>query len=359
MPLAAVSDQCRDIRVRRRLPSHAASATGSPPQALLLCSRRPRSLAACSAASGKNGELAYTNRLAGHVNCTQVSSMSPIAHAESAGRDRRDCGAGILAGRGDSRAHRGQAAGAVAVQRRSRRQGARRCRGGFRNDAGRSREQAREQGAARRGVQGQQSPRHYRVHEYPSVGPQVSGVVTYISNCYACDVRSKVNFTTTRLNRDAYRAEIAAAAIEFGVEESLLRAVVHAESAFNPNALSNKGAQGLMQLMPGTADDMGVDNPFDATENIRGGAQYLAYLLKELPGRRASRGRRVQRRPRQCAEVRRRAAIRRDARLRLARAYAARPLSGNEPRSRHRRRDLKFNSRRASRLELPPLEVSP
>jgi soluble lytic murein transglycosylase-like protein len=107
---------------------------------------------------------------------------------------------------------------------------------------------------------------------------------TYISTCFACDVHSKVNFSVTRLNRDAYRAEITAAALEFGVDEALLRAVVHAESAFTPNALSKKGAQGLMQLMPGTADDLGVDNPFDATQNSRGGAQYLAQQLKNFQG---------------------------------------------------------------------------
>lgn len=125
------------------------------------------------------------------------------------------------------------------------------------------------------------------ITEYTNIRPagkRYQVLFTYISTCFACDVRSTVNFASTKLNRDAFRAEIAAAALEFGVDEALLRAVVHAESAFNPNALSNKGAQGLMQLMPGTADDLGVDNPFDATQNIRGGAQYLAQQLKSFQG---------------------------------------------------------------------------
>ncbi|HJU26104.1 MAG TPA: lytic transglycosylase domain-containing protein, partial [Rhodanobacteraceae bacterium] len=55
-------------------------------------------------------------------------------------------------------------------------------------------------------------------------------------------------------------------------------------SGFNPRALSYKGAQGLMQLMPGTASDLGVTNPFDVGQNIRGGAQYLASLLRDFGG---------------------------------------------------------------------------
>jgi soluble lytic murein transglycosylase-like protein len=125
------------------------------------------------------------------------------------------------------------------------------------------------------------------ITEYTNIRPagkRYQVLFTYISTCFACDVHSTVNFASTKLNRDAFRAEITAAALEFGVDESLLRAIVHAESAFNPNALSNKGAQGLMQLMPGTADDLGVDNPFDATQNIRGGAQYIAQQLKNFQG---------------------------------------------------------------------------
>ena len=107
---------------------------------------------------------------------------------------------------------------------------------------------------------------------------------TYMSTCYACNVHSTVNWSSTALNTSAYRAEVAAAAAEFGVDAALLRAVIHAESAFNPNAISDKGAEGLMQLIPGTASDMGVNNPFDASQNIRGGAQYLAGLLKQFNG---------------------------------------------------------------------------
>ncbi|MEO7756738.1 MAG: lytic transglycosylase domain-containing protein, partial [Dokdonella sp.] len=107
---------------------------------------------------------------------------------------------------------------------------------------------------------------------------------TYIATCIACDIHSKIDFARTALNLDAYKTEIAAAASDFGVDSSLLRAVIHAESAFNPMALSNKGAQGLMQLMPETGRGLGVTDAFDAAQNIRGGARYLSQLLKDFNG---------------------------------------------------------------------------
>ena len=123
--------------------------------------------------------------------------------------------------------------------------------------------------------------------EYTNVKPRGGSfavLFTYIATCFAFEVHSGVDFARTALNLEAYRAEIAAAAAEFGVDVALLRAVIHAESAFNPMALSRKGAQGLMQLMPGTAVDLGVIDAFDAAENIRGGARYLAQLLRSFNG---------------------------------------------------------------------------
>lgn len=126
--------------------------------------------------------------------------------------------------------------------------------------------------------------------EYTNLKPaQRSGHVvrqlfTYLATCMACDLHSPIRWGSVRLNLAAYAGTISAASLEYGVNEALLRAIIHAESAFNPRALSIKGAQGLMQLMPATAGDMGVSNAFDAEQNIRGGARYLGLLLKTFGG---------------------------------------------------------------------------
>ena len=107
---------------------------------------------------------------------------------------------------------------------------------------------------------------------------------SFIERCYACGANPAVNFGSVRLNTTAYQSEIAAAAREFGVEEAVVRAIIHAESAYNPTALSRAGAQGLMQLMPPTARRFGVSDSFNASQNIRGGVQYLSWLLKRFNG---------------------------------------------------------------------------
>ncbi len=81
-----------------------------------------------------------------------------------------------------------------------------------------------------------------------------------------------------------YDEAIRKAALRTGVEPMLVKSVMLVESNFNPRAVSRKGARGLMQLMPETAKRFGVSDRFDALENIRGGVEYLALLLKLFSG---------------------------------------------------------------------------
>lgn len=99
-----------------------------------------------------------------------------------------------------------------------------------------------------------------------------------LANTARANSRAKYNAALAQ-NREQFSPLIDAAASKYSLDPGLLHAVIRAESGYNPEAVSNKGAAGLMQLMPATADRFGVRDRFDPEENIEGGARYLSTLI--------------------------------------------------------------------------------
>jgi len=96
-------------------------------------------------------------------------------------------------------------------------------------------------------------------------------------------LRTRLKFAAS-VNPAEYDHIIKTYADKYGVNQSLIKAVIHAESGYNPNAVSPKGASGLMQLMPGTARSLKVSNSFDPKDNVEGGVKYLRFLLDTFRG---------------------------------------------------------------------------
>ncbi|MCP4988565.1 MAG: lytic transglycosylase domain-containing protein [Colwellia sp.] len=106
----------------------------------------------------------------------------------------------------------------------------------------------------------------------------------YRFDCYACEVDSLIDWRKTKLYLNPYKYQINQASLKYGVDPAFVRAVIHAESHFDSQAISKTGAQGLMQLMPATARELGVKNSLIARQNIQGGVKHLARLLRKYHG---------------------------------------------------------------------------
>lgn len=96
-------------------------------------------------------------------------------------------------------------------------------------------------------------------------------------------LRTKLKYAAS-VNPAEFEQLIKTCSDKYGVNTSLIKAVIHAESGYNPNAVSSKGAGGLMQLMPATAKDLKVADRFNPKDNVEGGVKYLRFLLDTFNG---------------------------------------------------------------------------
>jgi len=117
-----------------------------------------------------------------------------------------------------------------------------------------------------------------------SAAAEVNQYLGHESNQSATARIVRANFSGTMASPEEIDGAIEQAAARHNVDPNLVRAVVKVESNFNPNAVSRKGAMGLMQLMPSTARQLKVKNPFDPEQNIDAGVRHLKQLLENYDG---------------------------------------------------------------------------
>jgi soluble lytic murein transglycosylase-like protein len=122
------------------------------------------------------------------------------------------------------------------------------------------------------------------VLSFSDIQPQEVSYTLLKVDCYACNVNSLTDWYHTPLNKLSFKDTINKLSQRYRVDSALIRAVIHAESHFKPDALSKVGAQGLMQLMPATAKELGVVDAFIPEQNITGGVRHLAKLLRKYHG---------------------------------------------------------------------------
>ena len=121
---------------------------------------------------------------------------------------------------------------------------------------------------------------------YTNIKPdRVRNYETFTFPCYAADPKCHdVDWEQVPLNTGLYSEEIRTAASRYSVDESLIRAIIHAESAYQSDAISPKGAQGLMQLMPAMQKELEISDPYDPESNIEGGTFHLSRVLEKFDG---------------------------------------------------------------------------
>lgn len=122
------------------------------------------------------------------------------------------------------------------------------------------------------------------IYKYVDANGVIHFTNTPTSSQYNLYLKERGSSAARGSSGGAMRTIISRHAAAFRLDEALVRAVIKAESGYNPRAVSKKGALGLMQLMPETARLLKVRDPLDAEENIRGGSRYLRLMLDEFNG---------------------------------------------------------------------------
>jgi soluble lytic murein transglycosylase-like protein len=128
------------------------------------------------------------------------------------------------------------------------------------------------------------APAHADIYRYTDENGVMHITNLPTSSDYKLWIKERRVIIRAGIDMTKYGPLIQKASDKYKVDYSLVKAVIKAESNFNHKAVSPKGAQGLMQLMPKTAQGLKVNNSFDPKENIRGGVRYLRFLLDTFKG---------------------------------------------------------------------------